>query len=75
MRCWQDWTGPYDGVPPWDQVKPELFHEAFQSGIDELLREIDAIANNPAAPTFANTIEAMEKTGPSARTACRRCSG
>ena len=37
--------------------------EAFQFGIDELLAEIDAIANNPAAPTFANTIEAMEKAG------------
>ena len=33
----KDWTGPYDGVPPWDQVKPELFPQAFQFGIDELL--------------------------------------
>ena len=58
-----DWTGPYDGVPPWDKVKPELFPEAIQFGIDEMLGEYDAIANNPAAPTFANTIEAMEKSG------------
>ena len=57
------WTGPYDGVPPWDQVKPAQFGEAFQFGIDEMLREIDLIANNPEAPTFANTIEAMEKSG------------
>ncbi len=57
------WTGPYDGVPPWDQVKPAQFGEAFQFGIDEMLHEIDAIANNPEAPTFANTIEAMEKSG------------
>jgi len=57
------WTGPYDGVPPWDQVKPTQFPEAFQFGIDEMLREIDAIANNGDAPTFANTIEAMEKAG------------
>ena len=58
-------TGPArtTGVPPWDKVKPELFTQAFQFGIDEQRREIDAIANNPAAPTFANTIEAMEKTG------------
>ena len=62
-----EWTGPYDGVPPWDQVKPELFPEAFQFGIDEMLRETDAIANNPAAPTFANTIEAMEKSGAAPR--------
>ncbi len=57
------WTGPYDGVPPWDQVKPAQFPEAFQFGIDEMLGEVDAIANNSAAPTFVNTIEAMEKSG------------
>jgi peptidyl-dipeptidase Dcp len=57
------WTGPYDGVPPWDQVKPELFDEAMQVGIDENRREYEAIANNPAAPTWDNTIEAGEKTG------------
>ncbi|MCL6740804.1 M3 family metallopeptidase [Sphingomonas sp. RB56-2] len=59
----KDWTGPYDGVPPWDQVKPELFPQAFETGIAQLLAETDAIANNPEAPTFANTIEASEKTG------------
>jgi peptidyl-dipeptidase Dcp len=57
------WAGPYDGVPPWDQVKPAQFPEAFQFGIDEMLREIDAIANNPEYPGFENTIEAMEKAG------------
>ncbi len=59
----QDWTGPYDGVPPWDKVKPALFPEAFQVSIDELLREIDAIASNPEYPSFQNTIEAMDKAG------------
>ncbi|HKX92869.1 MAG TPA: M3 family metallopeptidase [Sphingomicrobium sp.] len=58
-----EWTGPYDGVPPWDKVRPELFPQAFQFGIDEQRREFAAIANNPQAPTFANTIEAMEKAG------------
>ena len=58
-----DWTGGFDGVPPWDKVQPAMFDEAFQFAIDEVLREADAIANNPAAPTFANTIEAMEKSG------------
>ena len=57
------WTGPYDGVPPWDQVKPELFDEAIQFAIDEQKREYDAIANNPAAPTWENTIDAGEKAG------------
>jgi peptidyl-dipeptidase Dcp len=59
----KEWTGPYDGVPPWDQVKPEDFPRAFQAGIDQLLAETDAIANNPQFPSFENTIEAMEKSG------------
>jgi peptidyl-dipeptidase Dcp len=58
-----DWTGPYDGVPPWDKVTPELFPEAIQFGIDEQRREVLAIADNPAPPTFANTVEALEKVG------------
>jgi peptidyl-dipeptidase Dcp len=58
-----DWKGPYQGVPPWDQVKPELFDEAIQFGIDEMKREYQAIIDNPAAPTWANTVEAGEKAG------------
>jgi peptidyl-dipeptidase Dcp len=58
-----DWSGPYGGVPPWDKVKPSLFPEAFQFGIDEQRREILAIADNAAPPTFANTIEALELAG------------
>jgi peptidyl-dipeptidase Dcp len=58
-----DWTGAFGGVPPWDKIRPALFPEAFQFGIDEQRREYLAIANNPAPPTFANTIEAMEKAG------------
>jgi peptidyl-dipeptidase Dcp len=58
-----EWTGPYGGVPPWDQVRPELFPEAFQYGIDQQRREVLAIAGNPARPTFANTIEALERAG------------
>ncbi|MEA3064629.1 MAG: peptidyl-dipeptidase Dcp [Sphingomonadales bacterium] len=58
-----EWTGPFAGVPPWDRVKPELFPEAFQFAIDEQRREVLAIADNPEAPTFANTVETLEKTG------------
>ncbi|HEY7810165.1 MAG TPA: M3 family metallopeptidase [Allosphingosinicella sp.] len=58
-----EWTGPYDGVPPWDKVTPELFPEAIQFGIDEQRREVAAIVDNPDAPTFANTVEALEKVG------------
>ena len=59
----KDWTGPYQGVPPWDQVKPALFPQAIQFGIDEMLREVDAIAANPQHPSFENTIAALEKSG------------
>lgn len=58
-----DWTGDYDGVPPWDKVTPELFPEAIQFAIDEQRREVLAIADSAQAPTFANTVEALEKSG------------
>lgn len=58
-----DWTGPFDGVPAWDKVKVTDFSPAFTFAIDEQRREYQAIANNPEAPTFANTIEAMERAG------------
>jgi peptidyl-dipeptidase Dcp len=58
-----DWSGSYAGVPPFDKVTPELFPEAIQFGIDEQRREVLAIADNRAAPTFANTVEALEKAG------------
>jgi peptidyl-dipeptidase Dcp len=58
-----EWTGPFAGVPPWDKVKPGLFPEAFQFAIDEQRREVLAIADNSEPPTFANTVEALEKTG------------
>jgi peptidyl-dipeptidase Dcp len=58
-----DWSGPYDGVPPWDQVRPELFPEAFEVAIAEQSLEVAAIAINPAPPTFANTIEALDRAG------------
>src|SRR5687767_14570717 len=58
-----DWTGPYDGVPPWHLVKPELFPQALQFGIDEQRREVLAIANNPAPATFENTVEGLERAG------------
>jgi peptidyl-dipeptidase Dcp len=58
-----EWTGPYGGVPPFDRVDVSDFQPAIESGMARNLAEIDAIATNPAAPTFANTIEAMERSG------------
>lgn len=58
-----DWSGPYQGVPPWDRVTPELFPEALQFAIDEQRREVLAIANDPEPATFENTVEALENAG------------
>lgn len=57
------WSGPYGGVPPWDQLEPEHFPEAFEAALAERRRDIDAIATNPAPPTFTNTMEALERAG------------
>ncbi|NGP53032.1 M3 family metallopeptidase [Thioalkalivibrio sp. XN8] len=53
---------PYQ-VPPFDQIRDEHYLPAFERGMAEELAEIEAIANNPEAPTFENTIVAMEQTG------------
>ncbi|MEA2326569.1 MAG: peptidyl-dipeptidase Dcp [Thermoanaerobaculia bacterium] len=50
-------------APPFDRIKDSDFQPAIEEGMTRELAEIQAIANNPDAPTFANTIEAMEKTG------------
>ena len=57
------WTGPYGGVPPWNVVRAEEFPAAFETAIELARKDIDAIANNPDAPTFDNTIVALEKAG------------
>ena len=57
------WEGPYGGVPPFDRVQIPLFKPALEAAIAEQLAEIDAIAKNPAAPDFENTIAALERTG------------
>ena len=56
------WTGPYGGVPPWDLVDPDEFVDAFDVAIAMATKEIQAIANNEAAPTFENTFVALEKS-------------
>ncbi len=55
-------TLPYQ-VPPFDQIRDEHYLPAFERGMAEELVEIEAIANNPEAPTLENTIVAMEQTG------------
>lgn len=53
---------PY-GVPPFDKIKAEHYLSAFLEGIKLHQKEVDAIANNPAPPTFANTLAALEYSG------------
>ena len=58
----QEWNTPYE-VPPFLDIKDEHYMPAYEQGMKENLEEIDAIVNNPEAPTFANTIEELERTG------------
>ncbi|NYZ62948.1 M3 family metallopeptidase [Luteimonas deserti] len=56
------WTTP-EGVPPYDRIRPEHYEPAFDAAIAEAREETQRIANSKTAPTFANTIEAMERSG------------
>ena len=49
--------------PQFDKIKNEHFLPAFEQGMAENLREVNAIATNPAPPTFENTVIALEKSG------------
>ncbi|HXM48778.1 MAG TPA: M3 family metallopeptidase [Pyrinomonadaceae bacterium] len=50
-------------APPFDKIKDSDYSPAIEAGMKAQLAEIEAIANNPAAPTFTNTLEAMERSG------------
>jgi peptidyl-dipeptidase Dcp len=50
-------------APPFDRIKDEDYQPAIEAGMAEELSEIQAIADNPAGPTFENVLVAMEKTG------------
>lgn len=58
----ETYTTPY-GAPPFDKIKVEHYMPAFLEGMAQQKVEIDAIVNNTEAPTFANTIEALEYSG------------
>lgn len=59
----QEWRGPYGGVPAFDKMDLEDLEPAVEIAMAEQLREIDAVAADPAPPTFENTIAALERTG------------
>ena len=62
----QDWTGPYGGVPPWDEIKVSHFPEAFEQTMKDIKAEYVAVRDNPEPATFENTIIPLELASTSA---------
>jgi len=58
-----EWAGQHGGVPPFDRITVADFKPALEAAMAEELAEVERIANNPAAPTFENTLAALERTG------------
>ena len=56
------WNTPFE-LPPFDRIRPEHFAPAFDRGMAEHIAEIEGIAKSPEAPGFANTVEALERSG------------
>jgi peptidyl-dipeptidase Dcp len=50
-------------APSFDKIKDSDYQPAIDAGMAQQLKEVDAIANNPAPPTFDNTFVALEKSG------------
>ena len=59
----QEWTGPYGGLPAFDQIDIADVEDAMVTGMELSLAEIESIASNPETPNFENTIVEMERSG------------
>lgn len=59
----QEFQGPYGGVPAFEKMELSQLKPALEYGMQKNLLEVEAIANNPEAPTFANTIVMLERAG------------
>ena len=59
---YKNWKTPH-GTYPFNEIHAEHYMPAFDEAFKQGLQDIDNIVNNPAAPTFANTIEAYEQAG------------
>ena len=57
------WDGPYGGLPPFDRATPASIGPAFRDALARKRADIRAITDNPAAPTFENTVAALEDAG------------
>jgi len=58
----ETWNTPF-GTPPFEKIQLKHYMPAFKKGMENQQQEIQAIANNKEAPTFENTLEAMEESG------------
>ncbi|MFL6336322.1 MAG: M3 family metallopeptidase [Pyrinomonadaceae bacterium] len=58
-----EWAGPHGGTPPFGRVQVSLFKPALEAAMAENLAEVDQIAQEKSAPTFENTIAALERAG------------
>lgn len=58
----EEWNTPFQ-TPPFSKIKNEHFLPALEEGIKQQRAELEQIINNPASPTFQNTINALEKSG------------
>ncbi|MCL2416909.1 MAG: M3 family metallopeptidase [Bacteroidales bacterium] len=58
----ETWDTPF-GVPPFNQIRAQHYMPAFLEGMRRHNAEIEAIVNNPEAPTFQNTVVALEASG------------
>ncbi|MEO1083870.1 MAG: M3 family peptidase, partial [Acidobacteriota bacterium] len=62
-----EWTGPYGGVPAFDQMDMAALEPALEGGMALNMVEVEAIAESSEAPTFENTILALERSGSALR--------
>ena len=58
-----EWTGDYGGLPPFDKMQIADLQPALEAAIEDTLQSMQAIADQDEAPTFDNTILAMERAG------------
>ena len=58
----QDWQTPFN-LPPFEAIRDEDFMPAFAEAMRLHLAQVEEIANDPAVPSFTNTIEALERAG------------
>jgi Zn-dependent oligopeptidase len=58
----QDWKTPFE-MPPFAAIRDEDFMPAFQEAMKLHLAEVEEVASNAETPSFANTIDALERAG------------